>query len=324
LSADPSSWVYVALEGERVVGLAAVHVMPSLERRTPLRGSSRASTNRRNKFTHPRHPRATRARDRVPFATGSVPIHPLLPGTCLQMTKEELEGYLADGLSLEQIGKRVGKHASTVSYHLAKHGLLPLGHPRHTPNQKVNSDELREMMGGGTTIREAAKRFGVGYSTIRYWLKRLGIETAHASRLREARDAVEAGKTRVVLTCPEHGEVPFFRRPDGNYRCSKCRAASVTAWRRRVKLRLIKRAGGCCVICGYDRHPAALHFHHVDPDTKSFILSRHGVTRSYREAAAEADKCVLLCANCHAEVEAGATNLPPKARPLELAQRQAS
>ena len=31
LSADSSSWVYVALEGERVVGLAAVHVMPVLE-----------------------------------------------------------------------------------------------------------------------------------------------------------------------------------------------------------------------------------------------------------------------------------------------------
>jgi ribosomal protein S18 acetylase RimI-like enzyme len=36
LSADPSSWVYVALEGERVVGLAAVHVMPVLERDDPI------------------------------------------------------------------------------------------------------------------------------------------------------------------------------------------------------------------------------------------------------------------------------------------------
>jgi ribosomal protein S18 acetylase RimI-like enzyme len=36
LSADPSSWVYVALEGERVVGLAAVHVMSLLERDDPI------------------------------------------------------------------------------------------------------------------------------------------------------------------------------------------------------------------------------------------------------------------------------------------------
>lgn len=36
LSDDPRSWVYVALEGERVVGLAAVHVMSILERDDPI------------------------------------------------------------------------------------------------------------------------------------------------------------------------------------------------------------------------------------------------------------------------------------------------
>jgi IS30 family transposase len=32
------------------------------------------------------------------------------------MTKEGLEEYLAEGLSLEQIGKRVGRNPSTISY----------------------------------------------------------------------------------------------------------------------------------------------------------------------------------------------------------------
>jgi 5-methylcytosine-specific restriction endonuclease McrA len=118
--------------------------------------------------------------------------------------------------------------------------------------------------------------------------------------------------------------VEFIRRPEGNYRCSKCRTESVSAWRRRVKRRLIERAGGSCVLCGYDRHPAALHFHHLEPATKSFVLSRHGVTRSFAEAAAEADKCVLLCGNCHAEVEAGLIDLPAKVLPLQLAERRAS
>ncbi|HEY3193083.1 MAG TPA: GNAT family N-acetyltransferase [Solirubrobacterales bacterium] len=36
LSADPRSWVYVAVEGEDVVGLAAVHVMSILERDDPI------------------------------------------------------------------------------------------------------------------------------------------------------------------------------------------------------------------------------------------------------------------------------------------------
>jgi Helix-turn-helix domain len=240
------------------------------------------------------------------------------------MTKEELEGYLAEGLSLEQIGKRVRRDPSTVSHHLKKHGLLPVGHEVHAPNQKVDPDELRNLMAEGATVREAAARFGCGYSTIRYWLRKLGVETARTQRLRESRAALEDGKTRVVLTCPEHGEVEFFRRSDGNYRCGKCRIASVSSWRRRVKRRLIERAGGRCVLCGYDRHPAALHFHHIDPATKSFIVSRQGVTRSFREATAEADKCVLLCGNCHAEVEAGHVQLPADVLPLQLAKRRAS
>ena len=55
------------------------------------------------------------------------------------------------------------------------------------------------------------------------------------------------------------------------------------------------------------RSVAALHFHHVDPAAKAFTVSRHGVTRSLTAARAEATKCILLCANCHAEVEAGVT-----------------
>jgi transposase len=240
------------------------------------------------------------------------------------MTKEQLEGYLAEGLSLEQIGKRVGRDPSTVSHHLAKHGLVPVGHHLNAPNQKVEPDELRRLIAEGATVREAAARFGCGYSTIRYWLKKLGLETRRMTRLRESQAAMAEGTTRVILTCPKHGQVEFLRRTDGNYRCSKCRTASVSAWRRQVKRKLIERAGGRCVLCGYDRHPSALHFHHVDPTTKSFILSRHGVTRSFREAAAEADKCVLLCGNCHAEVEAGLTALPGEVLPLQLAGRRAS
>jgi hypothetical protein len=58
-------------------------------------------------------------------------------------------------------------------------------------------------------------------------------------------------------------------------------------------------------LCGYDRSPAALQFHDVDPKEKAFSLSRRGVTIALEAARAEAAKCVLLCANCHAEVEGG-------------------
>src|SRR5690242_8000119 len=210
------------------------------------------------------------------------------------MTKRDLERFLAEGLSLDQIARRVNRDPSTVSYHLKRYGLTPVGHDVHAPNQKVDPAGLRRLLADGATVRMAAEHFGVGYSTVRHWLRRLNLETARMKRLRESKEAIEARKARVVLTCPDHGDVEFFRRADGKYRCSKCRTASVSAWRRRVKRRLIERAGGKCVLCSYDRHPGALQFHHVDPATKSFSLSRQGVTRSFSEVAAEADKCVLL------------------------------
>ena len=80
--------------------------------------------------------------------------------------------------------------------------------------------------------------------------------------------------------------------------------------RRKIKRILVEEAGGECVLCGYSRAQAGLHFHHVDPTQKSFSLGYKGVTLSLAAARAEAAKCVLLCATCHAEVEAGVKRLP--------------
>jgi hypothetical protein len=77
-----------------------------------------------------------------------------------------------------------------------------------------------------------------------------------------------------------------------------------------LKALLIKEAGGKCILCGYDRQPRALAFHHLEPAHKRFALSQKGVTLSVQALRAEAQKCVLLCSNCHAEVEDGFVVLP--------------
>lgn len=79
----------------------------------------------------------------------------------------------------------------------------------------------------------------------------------------------------------------------------------VSAWRRNTKRKLVAEAGGACRECGYGACAAALQFHHLDPQAKAFALSDKGVARSMAALRAEAAKCILLCANCHAEVEAG-------------------
>ena len=52
--------------------------------------------------------------------------------------------------------------------------------------------------------------------------------------------------------------------------------------------------------CGYDKHVEVLVFHHVDPTTKSDAISRMtNRGHSWKKILKEAEKCVLLCRNCH-------------------------
>lgn len=225
------------------------------------------------------------------------------------MDKRFLEDCLARGMSLEAIGDQVGKHPSTVSYWLKKHGLRAAGKGRHSPNGAVDPDRVPRLVEEGVSIRKMAAEFGVGYSTMRYWVGRLGLETDRAVRRREGERAREAGLRKAYLKCPKHGRTAFFARREGGFRCTKCNTVAVSERRREVKRRLVAEAGGCCGICGFAEHPAALQFHHVDPATKEFNLGGQGLTRSIARMRAEAEKCVLLCANCHALVEAGVVNV---------------
>jgi transposase len=229
------------------------------------------------------------------------------------MTKEELERFLAEGLSLEQIGKRVGRNPSTVSYHLKKHGLKPVG-AKYASKGAIEEELLREMADDGMSLGEMSRELGRSVSTIRRWLRRYELRPPASDRRAEARRARELRLTRVELECIHHGRTTFILESSGYHRCLKCRQARVSEWRRRVKRRLVAEAGGACALCGYDRFVGALHFHHLDPSQKRFALSRQGVTRSFAEAQTEARKYALLCSNCHAEVEGGFSTLPIQSR----------
>jgi transposase len=221
------------------------------------------------------------------------------------MEKAFLEARLAEGLSLEKIGELVGKHPSTVAYWLKKHGLQANGKERHSPKRAIDPDSLRGLVDSGATIREMCEELGAGYSSVRYWMKKLGLRTAYAERVEQFEKLRAAGHRKVYARCPKHGHTSFFQRANGGYRCARCNSDGVSAWRRRMKQRLVEEAGGACLICGFSDYQGALQFHHLDPSEKAFLISRHGVTRSLESARVEAAKCVLLCANCHAKVEAG-------------------
>lgn len=87
-----------------------------------------------------------------------------------------------------------------------------------------------------------------------------------------------------------------------NYCSTKClRNGVVDERRKECKRQIVEYKGGCCEKCGYNKSIWALHFHHKDPATKEFSLGS-GSTISLDRLKKEADKCLLLCANCHAEI----------------------
>jgi hypothetical protein len=148
-------------------------------------------------------------------------------------------------------------------------------------------------------------------NTVRYWLQKYGLgPTAGGLRRAAIERARLAGIRDVDLECLRHGTTAHVIEKAGRVRCKRCRSEAVSESRRRTKRILVEEAGGACLICGYDRCIAALEFHHRDRRKKLFALSRRGTTCSLEKAREEARKCILLCSNCHVEVENGVTKIP--------------
>ena len=94
--------------------------------------------------------------------------------------------------------------------------------------------------------------------------------------------------------------------------CKKCYSAYQVKKSVEKKKLLIELLGGCCKCCGFQGHYSVFDFHHLDPSKKEFSL-RTG-NRGIKTLLKEAEKCVLLCANCHRLVHAGQitlTDTPP-------------
>ena len=223
-----------------------------------------------------------------------------------------LAAELASGRSIESIARESGRSPSTVAYWVNKHGLTSTHAARHRPRGGLTREQLEPLVAAGMPIRRMADELGVSYTTVRHWLNRFGLATRRAQRLAQTADARAGSWDSVAGICPHHGQVTFIRRGTECFRCQRCRSEAVDRRRRKIKRLLVEEAGGACVLCGYSKTMAGLHFHHVDPATKSFGLGERGVTMSLAAARAEAAKCLLLCSNCHAEVENGITSLPER------------
>jgi hypothetical protein len=121
------------------------------------------------------------------------------------------------------------------------------------------------------------------------------------------------GKTRNLanrkycLDCSPFGKHntsknPHIPKDERKQQKIKKNVAQVARRRQELRDKATEYKGGKCCICGYNKCQRALSFHHVNPEEKSFDISS-GITKSWDKLKEELDKCILVCLNCHMEIE---------------------
>jgi len=109
-----------------------------------------------------------------------------------------------------------------------------------------------------------------------------------------------------ILKC-SRSLISYYINPEGKIKNSQ----RTNKNRFRIKNEWRNSLGAKCQICSYSKCQNALHFHHIDPKTKKFTIS-DAISRkrfSKEEVQDEIKKCILVCANCHAEIHSGLINL---------------
>ena len=179
--------------------------------------------------------------------------------------KDKVLKLRRQGLVYSEITKKLNCTLSTVSYHCKNEGL-----ENHNKLRSPSEKEIEDMQSFYNECKSSiktAEKFGWSKFTV---LKYVKIEK------------------RKVLTEGEKNKRNVNRSLEA---------------RRKSKEKLVEYKGGECECCGYNRCIKALEFHHVDPKKKEF-----GITSSNRKfeiLKKEADKCILVCATCHREIEYG-------------------
>lgn len=110
---------------------------------------------------------------------------------------------------------------------------------------------------------------------------------------------------KICNKCGIEKDIKFFAKNGKSTRsyCKECEAARARENYQKTQdyIRKIKTK---CYICGYDKNPAALEFHHPDDnkDTEIAKLASKSWSMPLKEKIDnEISKCIILCANCHRE-----------------------
>jgi hypothetical protein len=134
----------------------------------------------------------------------------------------------------------------------------------------VQKELLENLVKQNKSTYQIANDLNCSQTNVRHWLKKFNLVT---NKLKQTSN----------------------QRSKSQIECQRDRAI-------RRKLEYIKKLGGCCKMCGYNKNWSALEFHHRNPEDKVMQLSLERLGHvAENKILVEVVKCDLLCANCHRE-----------------------
>ena len=217
------------------------------------------------------------------------------------MEREWLAERLAGGASIEAIAREVGRGPVHRVVLGRKHGLTSSHAPR-TPHAADRRELLAEIVGCELSIRDMAEMLERSPDHRPALAATPRVETPHMARIDwQCRARGGGGDRRAAV--PAARLTRHVRRQDG-FRCARCRVEHVADKRRRIKRHSCSKPvdGASCAATTAASRPFSST---MSTRHEGFALSQAACRARSPQARAEAAKCVLLCANCHAEVEGG-------------------
>lgn len=153
---------------------------------------------------------------------------------------------------------------------------------------------LESYVNQGLSTHKISKLTTKSQTTIRYWLKKYGLETNLSKSSNSCIICNEPLKKRRRF-CSESCRQKTKNKKHQRYTCQQNRG-------HKRKIELVNLAGGKCLKCGYNKNYSALQFHHINPEEKEDSLDiRVLSTKNWEWCLNELKKCQLLCSNCHFE-----------------------
>lgn len=213
--------------------------------------------------------------------------------------KEEFIQYVKDGVENSEL-QNIYKCSGTSISRLRKEYNIS-GGKCSTIIDDYNTEEFKQHILDGKTIPELEEIYSCSKTVITNAKRKYNlIGLSPNSKKRDNGDG-----TKTCATCNEDKSLDNFYSNGGNKlkpNCIPCENAIRNANKTKYIIEILdeKDKKYECEECGYNKNTSALTFHHINKEDKSFGISEF-TSISKDRLRLEMEKCICLCANCHAE-----------------------